>query len=219
MKHLDFPLDVKDVGDDGVIEGLAAAYNNVDFGGDIILPGAFTKTLKGRKSLPMLLYHDQRMPIGVWDEFEDTAKGLKLGGRIVTTTATGAEALTLAKAGALGGLSIGYRSMKDRYTDAARELIEVGLHEASLVAIPMNERALVTRVKDILESGNLPSVREFEEFLRDAGGFTKSKAVALASVCAPHLRGEPEAAADPMAAFWAAMRDAPIIDETGDSAA
>lgn len=196
MKHLDFPLDVKDVGEDGSIEGIAAAYNNVDFGGDIILPGAFTKTLKGRKSLPMLLYHDQRLPIGVWNEFEDTPKGLKMRGRIVTTTSTGAEALTLAKEGALAGLSIGYRSMKDRYTEAARELIEVGLHEASLVAIPMNDRAQVTRVKDILESGNLPSVREFEDFLRDAGGFSKSLAVAIAAKATPLLRGEPGAQAN-----------------------
>jgi uncharacterized protein len=33
MRHLDFPLDAKDVGDDGQIEGLAAVYGNVDFGG------------------------------------------------------------------------------------------------------------------------------------------------------------------------------------------
>ena len=174
MLTLDMPLDVKDVGDDGAIEGLAAAYNNVDFGGDVILPGAFTKTLKGRKTLPMLLYHDQRMPVGVWTDFVDTAKGLKLKGRISTVTTMATEALALAKDGALAGLSIGYRAVKERYTETARELIEIALHETSLVAIPMNERAQVTRVKDILAMGGLPSVREFEEHLRDAG-FSKSR--------------------------------------------
>lgn len=196
MRHLDFPLDVKDVGEDGAIEGLAAAYGNVDFGGDVILPGAFTKTLKGRKSLPMLLYHDQRMPVGVWNDFEDSAKGLKLKGRITTVTSAGAEALALARDGALAGLSIGYRSVKERYTDTSRELIEVALHETSLVAIPMNERAQITRVKDILAAGGVPTVREFEEFLRDAGGFSKSLAAAIAGKATPHLRGEPEAKAN-----------------------
>jgi len=208
MKHLDFPLDVKDVGEDGSIEGLAAAYNNVDFGGDIILPGAFDRTLKGRKSLPMLLHHDQRLPIGVWSEFDASgSKGLLMKGRIVTSTATGAEALALAREGALAGLSIGYRATKERYTDKARELQEIALHEASLVSIPMNERAQVTRVKDILDSGNLPTVREFEEFLRDAGGFSKSLAVAIAAKATPHLRGEPGAKAiDELQQFYIALR-------------
>lgn len=215
MRHLDFPLDAKDVGEDGQIEGFAAVYGNVDFGGDIILPGAFAKTIKGRKSLPMLLYHDQRRPIGVWTDFEDSARGLKMKGKI-SSTADAQEAYAHAKEGALSGLSIGYRTIKERYTDKARELIELGLHETSLVAIPMNERALVTNVKDILEGGSLPTVREFEEFLRDAGGFSKSLAAAIAAKATPHLRGEPEAEGDPLAAFWALLRSAPIIDETGE---
>lgn len=201
MKTLDMPLDVKDVGEDGAIEGLAAAYNNVDHGGDIILPGAFEKTLKGRKSLPMLLYHDQRLPVGVWSGFEDTAKGLKLKGRITTVTAAGAEALALARDGALAGLSIGYRAVKERYTDTARELIEVALHETSLVSIPMNERAQVTRVKDILAGGELPTVRQFEEHLREAG-FSKSLAAVIAAKATPYLRGEPGAKADEATEFW-----------------
>lgn len=206
MRHLDFPLDVKDVGEDGQIEGLAAAYGNVDFGGDIILPGAFAKAIKGRKSLPMLLYHDQRQPIGVWNEFEDSARGLKMKGRISTSTAVGSQAHMLARDGALGGLSIGYRAIKERYTEKARELIELGLHEVSLVAIPMNERALVTNVKDILDGGRLPTVREFEEFLRDAGGFSKSLATAIAAKATPHLRGEPEAKANDAVEFLRALR-------------
>jgi HK97 family phage prohead protease len=195
MIHLDFPLDLKDVSEDGTITGLAAAYNNVDYGGDVILPGAFTKTLKGRKALPMLLYHDQRLPIGVWSSFEDTTKGLKMTGKISKATSTGQEALALARDGALSGLSIGYRAVKERYTDEARELIEVGLHEASLVAIPMNERALISSVKDIMADGKVPTVREFEQFLRDSG-CSKSLSVAIAAKAAPLLRGEPEAKAD-----------------------
>jgi HK97 family phage prohead protease len=205
VRTIDFPLETKDVSEDGQIEGLAAAYGNVDHGRDIILPGAFAKTIRGRKTLPMLLYHDQRLPVGVWTGFEDTPRGLKMTGRVTTVTQAGAEALALARDGALSGLSIGYRAVKERYTDDARELIEIALIETSLVATPMNERAQITRVKEILAGGALPSVREFEEHLRDAG-FSRSLAAAIAGKAAPHLRGEPEAKADDEADFWRAMR-------------
>lgn len=204
MKTIDFPLETKDVSEDGQIEGLAAVYGNQDHGGDIILPGAFAKTIRGRKALPMLLYHDQRLPVGVWTGFEDTAKGLKMTGRVTTVTQAGKEALALARDGALSGLSIGYRAIKERYTDTARELAEIALIETSLVATPMNDRAQITRVKDILAGGKLPTVREFEEHLRDAG-FSKSLAAAIAGKATPHLRGEPEAKADEAADFWRAM--------------
>lgn len=205
MDHLDFPLDSKAVAEDGQIEGIVAAYGNVDAGGDLIMPGAFTKSLKGRKTLPMLLFHDQQRPIGVWNEWEDSAKGLTLRGKIVTATAAGAEALTLAREGALAGLSIGYRSVKAKFVGAVRELSEIALHEGSLVAIPMNDRALITRVKDILDGGKLPTVREFEEHLRDAG-FSKALATAIAAKATPHLRGEPEAKADDALEFLKALR-------------
>jgi hypothetical protein len=43
----------------------------------------------------------------------------------------------------------------------------------------MNERAVITSVKSILEDGRLPTLREFEHFLREAG-FSKSQATAIA---------------------------------------
>ncbi len=60
-----------------------------------------------------------------------------------------------------------------------RHLIEVALHEVSLVTIQMNEKALITSVKSIIEAGQLPSLSQFEDFLREAG-FSKSQAAAIA---------------------------------------
>lgn len=203
MRTLDFPLKVKDVGEDGTIEGYAATYGNVDHGGDIILPGAFARTIKGRSTLPMLLYHDTRRPVGVWNAFEDSSKGLKLKGRVTTATADGVEALALARDGALAGLSIGYVAVKERYTDVARELIELKLLETSLVAVPMNERAQVTKVKHIAGDGKLPGLPEFEEFLREAG-FSRTQATAIAGKGLSHLlRGEPGDALE--TGFWSAL--------------
>ena len=97
----------------------------------------------------------------------------------------------LVKDGAIGGLSIGYRAIRERLVGKARHLIEVALHEVSLVTIPMNEKALITSVKSIIEAGQLPSLSQFEDFLREAG-FSKSQAAAIAGKgLSSLLRGEP----------------------------
>jgi HK97 family phage prohead protease len=179
MSELDFVLDAKALADDGEIEGLAAGYGNLDFGGDVILPGAIAGSIAGRKSVPMLMYHDQKRPAGVWTGFEETSDGLLVKGRFSMSTRTGREAHGLVKDGAIGGLSIGYRAIRERLVGKARHLIEVALHEVSLVTIPMNEKALITSVKSIIEAGQLPSLSQFEDFLREAG-FSKSQAAAIA---------------------------------------
>lgn len=207
MNELDFELDAKAIDDDGNITGLAVGYGNVDHGGDRVMPGAISASIAGRKSLPMLLFHDQTRPAGVWNSFQEVSDGLLVKGRFSMSTAHGKDAHGLAKDGALGGLSMGYKTLKHRFEGKTRQLIEVALHEISLVTIPMNDRTRVISVKDILEGGNLPTVREFEEFLRDAGGFSKSLAVAIATKATPHLRGEPEAKAnDELLEFLTALR-------------
>src|SRR5690606_29588749 len=70
LNELDFALDAKALDDDGHIEGLAAGYGNLDHGGDVILPGAISRSIAGRKSVPMLMYHDQKRPAGVWTDFQ-----------------------------------------------------------------------------------------------------------------------------------------------------
>lgn len=195
MNELDFALDVKAIGDDGEIEGLAVGYGNMDHSGDVVLPGAITASVAGRKSLPMLLFHDHKRPVGVWTEFKEIGEGLLVKGRF-DDTVDGREAKVRARNGSLGGLSMGFKTIKHRFEGKARHLLEVALHEISLVTIPMNDRTRVLSVKDILDSGGLPTVRQFESFLRDAGGFSKSTAAQFASACKPHLRGEPEAKAN-----------------------
>lgn len=206
MNELDFALDAKALDDEGNIEGLAIGYGNVDHGGDQVMPGAISASIAGRKSLPMLLYHDQKRPAGVWNSFQETSDGLLVKGRFSMSTRYGKEAHGLVKDGALGGLSMGYKTIRQRFEGKARQLHEVALHEISLVTIPMNDRTRVISVKDILDGGELPSVRQFEEFLRDAGGFSKSLAAAIASKATPHLRGEPEGKADELAEFLMGLR-------------
>lgn len=201
MNELDFGFEIKQIDEAGYIEGVAAGYGNVDHGNDRIIGGAASKSVAGRSKLPMLLYHNQTRPIGAWAKFAEESEGLAVEGRIAMKTRAGQEAHALAEAGALPGLSIGYSARKHRMVGKVRELLEIDLHEVSLVAIPMNDRAVIRGVKDILSGGELPTVRQFEDFLRDAGGFSKSLAAAIAAKATPHLRGDPESKADELVEF------------------
>lgn len=206
MEEFDFVLDTKGISDDGLIEGLAVGYGNVDHGGDRVMPGAISASIANRKTLPMLLYHDQRRPVGVWNSFREVSEGLLVKGRFALATDEGKQGHELARAGALEGLSMGYKTLKHRLEGKTRQLLEVALHEISLVTVPMNERTRVISVKDILDGGRLPTVREFESFLREAGGFSKSLSAAIAAKATPHLRGEPEAKANDALDFLKALR-------------
>lgn len=203
MNAIDYALEVKGIADDGEIEGLAVSIGTLDEGNDIVAPGAISRSLMGRKSIPMLLYHDHKQPVGVWTDFRETASGLEVKGRFDPTD-EGAKARARARSGSLAGLSMGYRTLKQRFEGKARHLLEVALDEISLVAVPMNRRTLVSGVKDITGAGGLPSLPEFEDFLREAGGFSKTQATAIAGKGLSHLlRGEPGNA--PEADFWSAL--------------
>jgi HK97 family phage prohead protease len=163
MNHLDFVLETKAVTEDGQIEGLAAGYGNVDAGGDVVMPGALARSLTARKSIPMLMYHDQTRPAGVWTDFAESPGGLIVKGQISMSSQIGREAYGLVRDGAIGGLSIGYRTVREQQVGKTRQLIE---------------------------HGQLPTLREFEDFLREAG-FSKSQATAIAGKgLAPLFRSE-----------------------------
>jgi HK97 family phage prohead protease len=205
----DFALQLKSVTDEGTFEGYGSIFGNVDSYGEKVMPGAFADSLarhtrEGTKPL-MLWQHDSWSPIGIWEDLAEDGKGLWGKGRLLTGVKAADEALILLKAGAVQGLSIGYREIETEPDGNVRLLKKLDLLEISIVSFPANRRARVETVKSILDAGKLPTVREFEEFLRDAG-FSKTLATAIASKATPHLRGDPEAKADDALKFLAALR-------------
>lgn len=206
MSELGFGFEIKAMDESGYIAGVAAGIGNVDHGNDMIMPGVMTKAVAGRASIPMLLFHDLKRPVGAWGKFEEKGDGFEVEGRFAMKSELGREAHALAEAKALTGLSIGYKTLKHRLEKGVRQLHELIVHEVSLVPVGMNSRAIITHIKSILDDGELPTVRQFEDFLRDAGGFSKSLAVAIATKATPHLRGEPEAKADELAGWVEEMR-------------
>jgi uncharacterized protein len=146
-----FEFDVKSIAEDGTFTGYASLFGVTDLGGDSVQPGAFTKSLKSKPAskVKMLRGHDTSEPIGVWTSIIEDARGLKVTGHLILGTVKGNETYQLMKAGALDGLSIGYRTKKDSFdrTKKVRMLNELELHEISVVTFPMLPTATISRVK------------------------------------------------------------------------
>lgn len=200
--------------------GYGAVFNNVDLGGDKVLPGAFTETLAQHKAsgtMPaMLLEHGAKaggpvLPVGVWRSMSEDSHGLRVEGQLADTQ-LGREAYTLMKMGAMQGLSIGYRVTelgRPAMQENARRLIKAArLGEVSIVASPMNTAAKVLSVKSADE---IMTIRDLEHSLRDAG-YSKSDAVRIcARFQAKTSQGEPDGDAASLAAINAADRLIAII--------
>ncbi len=124
---------------DGRIAGYASLFDVVDGCGDEVAPGAFAASLRRAERRPKLLWqHDPARPIGVWDALREDERGLHASGRLLTEIQSGAEAAVLLRAGAVDGLSIGYRAVRAARSEAGgRRLLEIDLWEISLVTFPM----------------------------------------------------------------------------------
>lgn len=130
------------------ISGYASLFGKTDQGGDVVASGAYGKSLGVNKAagrnIKMLWQHDPAQPIGVWDEVREDAKGLWVKGRLLPDVAKAREAAALLAAGAIDGLSIGYRTVKaSKDKTGHRHLTELELWEVSLVTFPMLPEARV----------------------------------------------------------------------------
>lgn len=135
----------------GVFSGYASLFGVVDTGGDMVMAGAFARSLRkrGAAGVKLLWQHRAAEPIGVWTSIEEDLSGLRVEGRLDLSVARAREALSLMRAGAADGLSIGYRTLR-AVTDkpgGVRKLFELDLWEISLVTFPMLEQARVSAVK------------------------------------------------------------------------
>lgn len=205
-EHKTLPIELKLAGGgaDGAMkfEGYGAYFGNVDSYGDVIAKGAFARTLKeSRKSNQwpaMLLQHgsffggDDNMPVGVWTDMEEDAKGLYVAGQLADTQ-RGTDAYKLLKMQprpAITGLSIGFLakewSVRTKPDEPRRTLKDVELLEVSLVTFPANTRARVTSVKSLDARGLEAALRS----KRTEGGLELSSADAVSAVALmkKHLR-------------------------------
>lgn len=163
---------------DGLFSGYASLFDKVDLGNDMIMRGAFKRSLATRQpaDIKMLYQHDPNMPIGVWLTIEEDRQGLRVKGRIASKLPRAQEVLELIRCGAIDGLSIGFKTIRARKDpiEKCRKILEADLWEISIVTFPMQQGAKVDDVPNgkclRITEETRPSLREFERWLmRDAG--------------------------------------------------
>lgn len=136
---------------DGTVEGYASLFGEIDQARDKVMRGAFAATLRQRsvQRIPMLFQHDPAEPVGVWLELREDQRGLYARGRLIPEVARGRELLSLLRAGAIDGLSIGFRTVRGRIDPKTRirSLLAVDLWEISIVTFPLLAGARVHAVK------------------------------------------------------------------------
>ena len=177
--------------DSGTFEGYASTFGNVDKGNDIVVAGAFRKSLRRRpyNKVKLLYQHNTNEPIVVFTSAKEDQSGLYVKGQLAMGTQRGRETFELMKMGALDAMSIGFKAdpKSQSYDERRRKrfLRDVDLMEVSLVTFPMNDKAVVHQVK-----GADRTIREWEVLLRDVGDLSRmeSKIAAKAVVDALEQR-------------------------------
>ena len=160
-------LQLKNIAADGTFAGYASVFDVIDNQKDIVLPGAFKKSLLNReRDIKLLWQHQFAEPIGVVERLFEDRRGLYIEGRLLLEVAKAREVHVLLKSGAIKGMSIGYTPVKYSYDpdNGVRMLSQVDLWEISLVTFPANEAALVTVVKsdDVAMHHSMPCLQEWE---------------------------------------------------------
>lgn len=216
LEYKAFPFEVKETAETGEFSGYLSVFGNADSYREVVMPGAFAQTLaewnsKGRLP-PVLWQHRTAEPIGPFTKMQEDTKGLYVEGRLLLNDIQRAkEAHALMRAKVIGGMSIGFETIGEEIdkVNRLRNLTKVKLWEGSIVTFPANEEAQVQAVKSALGIGGLPTLKEFEGFLREAG-FSKTQAAAVASRGLGYLlRSESDKAeSDQLAELLAAIKSA-----------
>lgn len=142
----------------GIIEGLASTYSHIDYYGDQIIAGAFTKSIKkfkkDKQMIPMLSGHSHDRVIGGFDasKIKDSGDGLYVVGAIDLDTQRGKEDYSLLSKGFITGLSVGGTvNIDDMEIDkhGVRQIKNFNLQEISVTPMPANDSSRISEVKSV----------------------------------------------------------------------
>lgn len=157
MEHLTKSFEMK-AKDNGTIAGYFSTYEKTpDSYGDIIEPGAFTKTIEKRKEsghpFPLCWNHNFDSIIGVVDSVKEDEKGAFIEAHFLDTDLA-QDVRKFVQSGAVYQFSFAYDVLKNREPDSEEKkngvmnvLQEVEVFEISVVTVPANQNAVVTDVK------------------------------------------------------------------------
>jgi uncharacterized protein len=177
-------------GDNATFEGYASVFGGTDSYGDTIVRGAFSSTLRNNGMPKMFFNHDwSGLPIGKWLSAKEDDHGLLVSGEFTPGIRLADETRAAIKHQTLDGLSIGGMLKKGDFqeTESGRLITKWSkLVEISPVVFPADGAARIdastVKSEDMIEAiAEIETIRDFERFLRDAGGLSKSLTTSLVS--------------------------------------
>ena len=179
MEYKQLGIEVKDIDEKQRRVSAIVGTSDMDDGGDIILPGAYEKTIRENfKRIKMLWQHKPDTPIGRPIEIRQLPDGRLQTETYVSKIQKGSDYLTLAEEGIVTEFSIGYKVTDyDRRDDGGRNIKELMLMEYSPVTWGMNPNTELLAIKS---ASDLMNIRELERVLREAG-LSRSQAKAIAA--------------------------------------
>lgn len=157
--RLDCEVRFSSLSDDGAIEGLAVRFDVIDTYRTSFDRRAFAWD---GKSLPLLWSHRADEVVGSIRSVSVENEGLRIRGKLNLDVTKAREVRSLLMAGDIGGLSIGFRRMKDEArTGGVRHITQAQLVEVSFVAVPSVPGSGVTSVRIHSETGRDESAAAF----------------------------------------------------------
>ena len=152
LKYKSITGSVKDVDlKNRVVTGYLSNFDNKDHDNDIIVKGAFTKTIAERKNQIFFLnQHNWKQPHGRFDVLKEDSRGLYFESTpMIKGVSYSEDALKLYDAGIINEHSIGFNVIKDEYNSetSVRTIKEIKLYEGSNVTLGANSQTPFTGFK------------------------------------------------------------------------
>ena len=170
-----FDMNVKDIdAKQGIVSGYFSAFGMVDSDGDIMMPGAFKRSIQdwgpeGKGRIKHLLNHDPSQPLGRPIELKEDSYGLFYRSKIGTHR-LGQDYIKMVESGLIAEHSIGFRTLREQKSAEANEIHEVMLFEgSSLTAWGANEYTPILGIKSLSDSTKIQEqIKSFEKFIRNS---------------------------------------------------
>jgi len=170
-----FDLELKDVdAKKGIVSGYFSAFGMVDSDGDIMMPGAFKRSINdwgpdGKGRIKHLLNHNPSQPLGKITSLKEDSYGLLYTSQIGTHQ-LGKDFIKMVESGLIGEHSIGFRTLQEQKSDMGNELRDVMLFEgSSLTAWGANENTPLIGMKSFKSIEKMQDeIRAFDKFIRNS---------------------------------------------------
>lgn len=168
-------MEVKDVdAKEGIVSGYFSAFGMVDSDGDIMMPGAFKRSIadwgpNGKGRIKHLLNHDPSKPLGKIMELDEDEYGLRYVSK-VGTHSLGKDFVKMVESGLIAEHSIGFKILREQKSGDANQIHEVMLFEgSSLTAWGANENTPMIGMKNMGTIADIQAqIKSFEKFIRDS---------------------------------------------------